>query len=362
MYSSQHSREIYYVYPQHHDVSFKFVAQQYISMLRSQYVVREIPELNYYMFTPYRYPVSIVHPFFYSMYQWRQFEYSFFDQYRAKVNALLGIEVADSDAIARQWADIANNYADALIVNSAWSYNAYVRSGVKIPVHIVYHAYDPLLEKDVNFAHVDKEIQYIKRLKDERKFKLVMISLWHSDYRKGTDLFHEVALKLQKERDDIYFLVKSAIPRADFSDLRMFNITGIVPFSDMVALYRLADVYLLTSRGGSFELNCLESLVSGVPCISTVGGAWTEFYDDNTKHLLVNPRDYPIVLPANKIHIGHGVEMDLDCAFEKVLTVLDNEDEEKEKVRASANYLRQKFSYESVRKQLVSVVEKYMDE
>ncbi len=353
------TREIYYVYPQHHDVSFKFVALQYISMLRSQYIVREIPELNYYMFTPYHYPISIVHPFFYSMYQWREFEYSFFDQYRAKLHALIGVEVADSDRIAKQWIDITNDYADALIVNSAWSYNAYARSGIKIPVHVVYHAYDPALEKDVNFSHVDKEIQYIKRLKDERKFKLVFISLWHSDYRKGADLFHEIALRLQKERDDVYFLVKSAIPRTDFHDLRMFNVTGMIPFSDMVALYKIAAVYLLPSRGGSFELNCLESLVAGVPCVATIGGAWEEFYDNNTRHLLVKARDYPIVLQGNKIHVGHGVEMDPDCAFEKVLTVLDNVGEEKEKVRKSADYLREKFSYDAVRSQLLSVIKKY---
>ncbi len=353
------ARAIYYVYPQHHDVSFKYVAQQYVDMLRTKYNVYEIPELNYYMFTPFKNPISIIHPFFYSMYHWREFEYSFFQQYRAKVNALLGVEVADSDAIAEEWINKANDYADGLIVNSLWSYNAYVRSGLKIPAYIVYHAYDPLLEKDVDFASVNKEIQLIKRLKDEKKFKLVMISLWHSDYRKGADLFHQIALQLQKERDDIYFLVKSAVPRADFHDLRMFNITGIIPFTDMIALYKLSDIYLLPSRGGSFELNCLEALVAGVPCISTEGGAWEEFYNNNTRHLLVKARDRPVVLPGNKIHVGRGVEMDLDSAVKKVLTVLNNIDEEREKILKSQYYLRKKFSYDAVKQQLLSVVKKY---
>ncbi len=355
------TREIYYVYPTHHDVSFKYVAQQYISMLRTRYVVREIPELNYYMFTPLRSPLSIVHPFFYSMYQWRKFEFSFFEMYRAKVHALLGVEVADTDEIAKEWVDIANEYADAFIVNSKWSYDAYTRSGAKVPVHVVYHAYNPELEKDVDFDNVSEEIRLIKKLKDEKKFKLVMISLWHSDFRKGADLFHEIAAKLQKERDDVYFLVKSAIPRADFHDLRMFNITGIIPFTDMVALYKLADAYLLTSRGGSFELNCLEALVAGVPCVSTEGGAWEEFYDDHTRHLLVRSRDRPVVLPGNKIHTGRGVEMDPDSAVEKVIAVLDNADEEREKVRESRYYLRQKFSYDAVKAQILGVVEKYMN-
>jgi glycosyltransferase involved in cell wall biosynthesis len=277
--------------------------------------------------------------------------------YRARVHALLGVEVADTDEIAKEWIDIANEYADALIVNSKWSYDAFTRSGAKVPVYVVYHAYNPALEQEVDFSKVDKEIQLIKKLKDEKKFKLMFISLWHSDYRKGADLFYTIASRIQKERNDVYFLVKSAVPRSDFRDLRMFNVTGIVPFQDMVAMYKLADVYLLPSRGGSFELNCLEALVAGVPCVSTEGGAWEEFYDEHTRHLLVKSRDRPVVLPGNRIHVGRGVEMDVDSAVEKVLAVLDNLSEEKAKVRASLDYLREKFSYDAVREQIINVVE-----
>ncbi len=328
--------------------------------LRKDQKLYEIPELNYNMFTPVRYPLSIVHPFFYSMYHWSKVEFTFFEQYRSRLSALIGIEVADTDQISAEYINLANNYADELIVNSAWSRNAFEKSGTKVPINIVYHAYDPLLESDIDFSKVDKQIQLIKKIKNEKKIKLIMISLWHSDYRKGADLFHQIALKLQKERDDVYFLVKSALPRADFSDLRMFNVTGIIPFYDMVALYKIADIYLLTSRGGSFELNCLEALVSGIPCIATADGAWSEFYDGNTKHLLVKSRDRPVVLPRNKIHIGRGVEMDIEDAVNKLHVILDNLDDEKAKVRESHKYLCEKFSYNAVKQQLWNVIEKYL--
>ncbi len=355
---------IYYVYPQHHDVSFRYVAQQYIKMLREsldgKYKLYEIPELNYYMFTPVRYPLSIVHPFFYSMYHWSKVEFSFFEQYRSRLSALIGVEVADSDQISQEYINLANDYAHEFVVNSTWSRNTFEKSGLKIPINIVYHAYDPLLESEVDFSKVDKEIQLIRRVKEEKKIKLMMISLWHSDYRKGADLFHEVARKIQKERNDVYFLVKSALPRTDFSDLRMFNVTGIIPFYDMVALYKVSDVYLLPSRGGSFELNCLEALIAGIPCIATEGGAWGEFFNDYTRHLLVRARDHPVVLPGNKIHMGRGVEMDVEEAVNKLFAILDNLDEEKEKVKMSHDYLREKFSYGAVKKQLMTVIEKYL--
>ncbi len=49
-------KTIYYVYPQHHDVSFKFVAKEHIKMLKEKYTVYEIPALSFYQFTPFRYP------------------------------------------------------------------------------------------------------------------------------------------------------------------------------------------------------------------------------------------------------------------------------------------------------------------
>ncbi len=355
---------IYYVYPQHHDVSFRFVARQYIGMIResmkSDQRLYEIPELNFYMFTPAGRPLSIVHPFFYSMYHWKEVEFSFFEKYRSQISSLIGVEVADTDQISTEYINHANNYADAMIVNSTWSRNAFEKSGLSIPIHVVPHAYDPHLEENTDFATVNKQIQFIKRLKDEKKIKIVMISLWHSDYRKGADLFREIALRLQKERDDVYFLVKSAIPRLDMKDVRMLNVTGIVTFSDMIAMYRFSDVYLLPSRGGSFELNCLEALVSGIPCVSTEGGAWDEFYDENIRHLMVKSRTNPVVLPTNRIHIGHGVEMDIDDAVSKLHSILDHLDEEKEKVKMSHEYLRRKYGYASVKRELWNVIEKYL--
>ncbi len=98
---------IYYVYPQHHDVSFRFVARQYIEMIResmkSGQRLYEIPELNFYMFTPVGHPLSIVHPFFYSMYHWSKVEFTFFEKYRSQVSSLIGVEVADTDQISGEY-------------------------------------------------------------------------------------------------------------------------------------------------------------------------------------------------------------------------------------------------------------------
>jgi len=354
------SKTIYYVHPMHHDVSFKFVAKEHIKMLKEKYTVYEIPSLSFYQFTPFRYPISIVHPFFYSMWYWGKIEFSFFETYRTKVSAVLGVEVADTNKIAEKYINYANNYADAIILNSQWSINAFINSGLKVPTYKVVHNFNPRLLANDKELEIDKHVSYIEKIKNEKKIKLIFISLWHSDFRKGADIFHEIAKKLQKERDDIYFLVKSGMPKNDFNDLKMFNVTGVVSFDNIVKMYRISDLYLLTSRGGSFELNGLEAFISKIPAIATKGGAWEEYFPPKLNNLLIDSCNFPEVLPGNPIHIGQGVEMCIDKAVNKILEVLDNYDNYKAKIEENYSFWLENFSYQNVKKQLINVVEKYI--
>jgi len=349
-------KPIYYVYPQHHDVSFKFVAKEHVKMLKEKYTVYEIPALSFYQFTPFKYPISIIHPFFYSMWHWTNVEFSFFEQYRTKVSEIIGVEVADSNKIAEKYIEYGNNYADKIIVNSEWSKNAFKNSGLKVPIYKVVHNFnDRLLAKDEEL-NVDEQVKYIEKVKNEKKIKLIFISLWHSDFRKGGDIFHAIAKEIQKERDDIYFLVKSGMQRTDFKDIKMFNLTGNTDFDNIIKMYRISDLYLLPSRGGSFELNGLEAFISKIPVIATKNGAWEEYFPNALKDLLVNSCDFPTVLPGNPIHIGKGVQMCTNEAIDKILEVIDKLDEYKAKIEENYNFWLKNFGYNAVKKQLLNAV------
>jgi glycosyltransferase involved in cell wall biosynthesis len=349
-------KPIYYVYPQHHDVSFKFVAKEHVKMLKEKYTVYEIPALSFYQFTPFKYPISIIHPFFYSMWHWSKVEFSFFEQYRTKVSEIIGVEVADSNKIAEKYIEYGNNYADKIIVNSEWSKNAFKNSGLKVPIFNVVHNFNlRLLAKDEELK-IDEQVKYIEKVKKEKKIKLIFISLWHSDFRKGGDIFHAIAKEIQKERDDIYFLVKSGGPRTDFKDLKMFNLTGNTDFDNIIKMYRISDLYLLPSRGGSFELNGLEAFISKIPVIATKNGAWEEYFPPQLKDLLVNSCNFPTVLPGNPIHIGKGVQMCTNEAIDKTLEVIDKLDEYKAKIEENYNFWLENFSYNAVKKQLLNTV------
>ena len=327
-------------------------------MLKEKYTVYEIPALSFYQFTPFRNPISIIHPFFYSMWHWGNVEFSFFEQYRTKVSEVIGVEVADSDQIAEKYIEYGNNYSDKIIVNSEWSARAFKNSGLKVPIYKVVHNFNERLLTKNEELKLDEQVKYIEKVKNEKKIKLIFISLWHSDYRKGADLFHVIAKEIQKERDDVYFLVKSGGPRTDFQDLRMFNFTGNTDFDNIVKMYRISDLYLLTSRGGSFELNGLEAFISKIPVIATKGGAWEEYFPKSLEDLLVNSCNFPTVLPGNPIHIGKGVEMCINDTIDKILEVLDKLDDYKARIEENYNFWLENFSYNAVKKQLLNTLEK----
>ena len=132
----------------------------------------------------------------------------------------------------------------------------------------------------------------------------------------------------------------------------MFNLTGNTDFDNIIKMYRISDLYLLPSRGGSFELNGLEAFISKIPTIATKGGAWEEYFPSQLKDLLVDSCRFPEVLWNNPIHIGNGVEMCIDKAIDKILEVLDNLDNYKARIEENYNFWIENFSYETVKKQL----------
>lgn len=343
----------FYVYPQHHDVSFKFVALQYISLLRKYMQIETMPQLNFYLFhMPIR-ANAILHPFFYSMWQWDSVKWSLFKQWREHIDKLIGVDVADSDAIHKTYAGYANEYADIMVVPSKWAKQAYANSGVKINIEVVPHAYNPRLLIPTQQLKISQQIKDLQKLKRDNKLKVMLAFLWHSDYRKGADLVHQIAKKVQEERKDVILVIKTGDIRTDFNDLRTIYLSGVVPFDDIVMLYRIADVLLMPSRGGGFELNGLEALTQGIPVVAADIGPWTEYMCDEAKKYLAKTARFVPVLPGNPIHVGKGPELDVNDAVEKTLQALDRTD----KVDCM-DYINKRFSEPVVGETFYKVTQK----
>jgi hypothetical protein len=111
---------------------------------------------------------------------------------------------------------------------------------------------------------------------------------------------------------------------------KMFVVEGRLARDWLIDLYDLADLVLLPSRGGSFELSGLEALGRGVPVLMPNVGPWIEYTPPGLeKYLHVKTARMVEPLPGNQIHSGKGAEWDPEDACLKFVEIYTNYDEVK---------------------------------
>lgn len=345
---------IWYVYPMWHKVSFTLIAERHVRELRRYMRVYTIDERALGILDPATSPLLVLHPFFYPM----SMHAKRVQRLLARVRGILGIDVADSDRVSSLAVSM-THYAEAMIVPSRWAREAYVRSGVRVPVHVVPHAVD-----DEYFARPPQVQMFerLERLKRERGLIYLLHFCWHSPYRKGLDLVLRAYEIIRRERRDVVLVAKfmtgEGLEHQVIRRLGGVIISGWLSEEQKMELYDLCDIYLLFSRGGGFELNGLEALARGEVVVAAEGGSWAEYLP---RLSLVESRPCPWVLKDNPIHVGRGVEVDVERAVDRILEIADDLDDYKARVREHVEArVRGVYTWGRVGRMLAGVIERYL--
>jgi len=120
----------------------------------------------------------------------------------------------------------------------------------------------------------------------------IVLGVGFGDYRKGIDLFVEVAKKTTEERKDIYFLWVGNLhlEMKDMIGQEAKANTNIILHSaqkDVSLFYAGADLYLLTSREDPFPAVVLEAMDAGLPVIGfDEAGGFRDIVNENTGALV----------------------------------------------------------------------------
>jgi glycosyltransferase involved in cell wall biosynthesis len=353
---------VYYLYPKGREMSFTYVAEKHVEIINEKFNVFPSTLSSFSTLTNTQNFSGYFHPYFYSLTTIGEIKEALLKQRKDKIDVLIGVDVADSNSLSRWAVDMAN-LATAFIVNSRWSYNAYTQSGVKVPVHIVHHG----LENEW-FREKRKPqhalLRFLNELKQKKNLFYILYFLWHSGYRKGADL----ALRLVDCIDRLKINYMVIIKKMDindpalkeFSRYKSFIVEGRFPRDWLIDLYDIADLLLLPSRGGSFELNGIEALSRGIPVLMPSVGAWTEYTPPMlSKYLWVKTARMAPVLPGNSIHDGLGGEWDSEDACEKFIYIYTNYNEIKAKTEEGIKFIRENFTWDVIKPRLWSIHEKY---
>jgi glycosyltransferase involved in cell wall biosynthesis len=338
----------------HHTVSFTIVSKKHVEYMKklSLAQVYEMDELAFAGFYPsIRYDV-VLHP---HIYIWNRVVQKFnrivsekisqyIDYFRNRFNQLIAVDVCDSDRMSDFAVELLN-YADKVVVPSNFCVEVFKGSGVKKPVFRVPHGVDPewyttpnVWEtspvKKLNPALIDL---YMYKMRRNKRFLLFWI--WHSEGRKGWNEVKEVYARLVKERNDVVLVLKTMTPNSpafqEVMHMGAVQVYGWLSDYEKMALYDLADITLMFSRGGAMELNCLESLARGTPCVASYWGSWKDYLPP---FLGVKTGEKVKVFESNSIHVGYGYRVDVEDALNKIHNILENYDD----YRAMVEEWRQK--------------------
>ena len=343
------------VYPMWHTVSFTIIARKHVKYLRRYIRVEEIDELAFPHITPYSLPTVALHPAFYQLMRHGKY----LEKHRGKFHALVGFDVADSDRISN-FAVSLTDYLDAIIVPSTYCERVYKRSGVKIPVYVVPHG----VERDWVLApkRVGVTFQHLWKLKTERRKRLLLFVCLHSDYRKGADLVLEFWDRLRRERKDVQLVVRTMDTNGPLQNVVRKKggiiVAGWYTEEQYRELFDVCDIYLLFSRGGGFEAIGLDALARGEIVIAPKGGSWEDYLPSFS---LVESKRCEVVLEGNPIHIGGGVEIDVEKAVDKAHDILENMEEYTAKVRGwIRDVILKKFVWDVICAQLAEILKRYL--
>jgi len=357
------SRPIFYVYPMFKHVSWNVIGEKHCEQLKKGLRVYMIDEEALPLVEIYSNPLVLLHPYFYPFQKWE----SKLSRKFASVHGVIGIDVADSDRIS-PYAVRLTNYALAMIVPSSFSKKAYIKSGVKVPVHVLPHGADThwFETQPIKTETFRKLVQ----IKEKFHSKLLLAYMLHSPYRKGLDLLIKIYNKVKEEYGNVVLVLKTNNGVGFYSkqidykggDLEKY-MSGVVFRGwlnewQQMELFDICDMYVLTSRGGGFEHPPLLALVRGEVVLGAKGGAWEDFLPE---WLLVPSKKSGQVLAGNPIHTGVGVEMLVDKAVDKILEIFNDLDDYKVRVREYVNtHVRKNFTWEKIGQELKEILQKYL--
>jgi len=190
--------------------------------------------------------------------------------------------VWEADMLPPAWVPILNA-EDEIWVPSNFCKDVFRNSGVHKPITVITHG-------------VDLRIFTPRGEGRWRDPRFTFLFIGDDLPRKGLDVFLRAFREEFGVDEPIRALLKLHGGHVGQSK-NIHVIKGIIPFSDVLSLYRSADCYVMSSRGEGFGMCGLEALACGLDVIYTNWGGQTEFLSKEiaypVAYELIPVRDMP---------------------------------------------------------------------
>jgi glycosyltransferase involved in cell wall biosynthesis len=237
------------------------------------------------------------------------------------------------------------DYVDCFLVVSRAVENMLRQFGITKEIHLVYGFSTPVAAQVV-----EAEIETVKNELGIPADAFVVGGSGTVEWRKGTDIFLQIARHLLAARDNFYFVWvggKSSHSDVEYNlirhDFERFGLKEKVIFTGLQEnprkFFAAMDLFALTSREDPFPLVCLEAAALEKPiiCFENAGGA-PEFVET----------DCGFVVPY----------LDVEAFADKILALYEDAETRRKFGRRAAQKVRERHNVETAAPKILEVIKK----
>lgn len=248
--------------------------------------------------------------------------YRLFRQLNPVMKYYVGYTTFETDSIPNTWVDSCNQM-DEIWVPSTFNQKTFSKAGVNPEkFFVIPHGVNPSL---FNFENV-KPIIYGKPA------GFTFLSIFEFTNRKGWDVLIRAYLEEFKPSEDVRLIVKThrgaAVLKKDkgsVKDILNNYISSIgfdtentppiviveeaIPLEQMPSFYRMANAFILPTRGEGWGIPLAEAMLMGLPTIATRWGGQLDFMNDDNSYLINTEGLVPVgqeQIRDNPFYTGHN--------------------------------------------------------
>jgi glycosyltransferase involved in cell wall biosynthesis len=244
--------------------------------------------------------------------------------------------------------------ADQVWVPSAWGQQQLINSGLDPDrCHIVPEGVDRALYHPY-YSRVESPIlSYLITGKYElRKSIIETIYAWTQEFGNDPDVELVVKTNHFVNQTDKYNELTSWIETIGSTNVRV--LWGTAAQADMVDLYQQSHIFVLPTKGEGWGLPLIEAAAVGLPVITTMHSAHTEFLQHISSSVIpveydlvpIACEEYKFFYPTEDGNWGSWAQPRVDSIRQALRTARDNYTTLQSRARANSAIIRDAFSWE----------------
>lgn len=268
----------------------------------------------------------------------------------------------ESDRIPHSWVGELNKFNE-IWVQSAFNLETFAASGVFAPLKLIPNFFDLTL-------YVPQGDKLSLPVSQSYSF----LSVFDMQRRKGYDLLIQAFLSEFSDQDDAALIMKirdgndvhklepliNEHPKPVNSRPAIYMIDQMLPFPDLLGLYRACNAFVLPARGEGWGRPFFEAMLMEKAVIGTDWSGQREFMNNHNSYLIEVEQLAYISDHENPIFNGHyWAEPSLADLQAKMRHVYEHREEAEEKGRRARRELLKKFDMNGVADKVRAELEKY---